>query len=79
MLEGEGGMDLAVFFSPSGLSFVLPMLEEAVRGGMRFCALGPTTRAAVEEAGLECFAEAARPEPGGLRDAILEALEKENS
>jgi uroporphyrinogen-III synthase len=60
------------FFSPSGLAAV----QQATEGPLssyRLAAIGPTTAASLEDAGLSPAAVADTPSPDGLVDAILSA------
>lgn len=79
--ETEGArLELAAFFSPSGVRFALPHLErngffgsESESARLKACAIGPTTRRALEEAGVGCFAVAEKPNAEMLARAIKEA------
>jgi len=68
--------DIIVFFSPSGVKNVLPTLGD-LSNGLNFCAIGPTTRKAIEENGLKCLAEAEKPNPEELVKAILKFFTKQ--
>ncbi|CAH0394447.1 unnamed protein product [Bemisia tabaci] len=70
--------DVAVFFSPSGISFSKPIMTEAFISKVKFIAIGPTTKRALEDAGLPVASTSAKPNPDCLLDAINSALKEES-
>jgi len=67
---------LAIFFSPSGFRFTLQALTSAKVDvtNLLFCAIGATTKRAIEAAGFSCFAEADKPNPESLAKSVSEAI-----
>jgi uroporphyrinogen-III synthase len=69
-----GGVDLAVFASPSAVEAFVAMAGEAARR-VEAVVIGPTTAAAAREAGLAVAAVAEPSTMEGLRAAVLARLE----
>jgi uroporphyrinogen-III synthase len=67
-----------VFFSPSGLEAVR-RTETVDASAYRLAAIGPTTAAALETAGLPVDAVAATPSPEALADALQDARSTESA
>lgn len=64
--------DVAVFFSPSGVKFVVPEFEEldVSLAGVKIVAIGPTTNAALVEYQLPVFGVCPSPTPDGLMHVL---------
>lgn len=65
-------MDFVVFFSPSGVKFTLPILQllEISTESLKFIAIGPSTKASMEENGLKCYKMCAKPSPESLLETL---------
>lgn len=72
-LPPPGGETWLAFFSPSGIEAAQRAEPRGRLEAYHCAAIGPTTGAALEEAGFTPAAVAASPSPEGLVDAILEA------
>ncbi len=73
----SGTLDALTFTSPSTVRNFLAMLDEPAREAAGHCArvaIGPTTAAALEAAGLDAAAVAEQPEAGALARAVASAL-----
>jgi uroporphyrinogen III methyltransferase/synthase len=71
--------DAITFLSPSAFHSFLEMTEEPGRAALRqaklkIVSIGPTTSAAIREAGFAVAAEARSPDAEGLAGAVVEAL-----
>lgn len=71
-LPPPSGETWLAFFSPSGLDAVRAAGVDRL-GDYRFAAIGPTTSAALEDAGIRPDAVAETPSPEGLVTAVLNA------
>ncbi|KAI9206571.1 tetrapyrrole biosynthesis, uroporphyrinogen III synthase [Polychytrium aggregatum] len=73
-LEKHERPDWVVFFSPSGVDMTLPTFQQqSWWGKTAIGSIGPTTTAKLMAEGLSVAAEAARPNPLSLLDAIVHA------
>ncbi|XP_037134907.1 uroporphyrinogen-III synthase [Syngnathus acus] len=73
----QGPPASVAFFSPSGVSFCLPALRGLAGerlAQIKFAAIGPTTRDAVQAAGLGVSCTAEKPTAQHLAEAICKAL-----
>lgn len=68
--------DTLIFFSPSGVNAVLSVLSNVNHNYQcfRMVAIGPTTKAALEDRGQIVFATASQPSPSSLVEALSVAL-----
>ncbi len=73
-LPPPGDETWLTFFSPSGLE-AIQQAETGPLGDYRCAAIGPTTAAALEDAGIAPAAVAGSPTPEALVDAVLRASE----
>lgn len=64
--------DYFAYFSPSGVKFSLPLLRKhgIDLQEIKIIAIGPSTRKALEESGLQCFRMCATPSPESLLEAL---------
>ncbi|KAJ3294581.1 hypothetical protein HK104_003476 [Borealophlyctis nickersoniae] len=68
----DGSVDWVVFFSPSGVDVALPSLQgTSWWSWTRIAAIGPTTGRYLGGAGVKVDAEAVKPSPEALLDAML--------
>jgi uroporphyrinogen-III synthase len=70
--------DLIVFFSPSGVRSLFENVPEFRQNGTRIGAFGPTTSAAVEEAGLRLDVKAPAPQAPSMVAALDQYLAELN-
>jgi uroporphyrinogen-III synthase len=65
-------LQFVVFFSPSGVKFTLPIFKSLAitTENLKFIAIGPSTKACLEENGLQCFKMCAKPSPDSLLDVL---------
>ncbi|SEK65229.1 uroporphyrinogen-III synthase [Chitinophaga rupis] len=70
--------DMIVFFSPSGVRSLFENLPEFQQNGTRIGAFGPTTSAAVEEAGLRLDVKAPAPQAPSMVAALEQYLSELN-
>jgi len=70
--------DMIVFFSPSGVKSLFENLPEFQQNGTRIGAFGPTTSAAVEEAGLRLDVKAPAPQAPSMVAALEQYLAELN-
>ncbi|XP_076234727.1 uroporphyrinogen III synthase 1 [Calliopsis andreniformis] len=70
-----------VFFSPSTVEYVVTLLRKKVydMSNIKAVAIGPVTRQALLDAGLEAIATASKPDPESLLEAINNAQKSEVS
>ncbi len=66
--------DMIVFFSPSGVKSLFENMPEFVQNGTHIGAFGPTTSAAVEEAGLRLDVKAPLPQAPSMAAALEQYL-----
>lgn len=66
--NNEGLPENIVFFSPSGVDFVIPVLKRLNYdfGRSKLFAIGPSTETRISEKGFEPFATAKEPSPQGI-------------
>lgn len=66
-------VDFIVYFSPSGLKFTHPILIDCNFDfkSVKLIALGPSTKKAIEEQDLKCFAMCNKPTPESLLQTLL--------
>ncbi|MCB0760971.1 MAG: uroporphyrinogen-III synthase [Flavobacteriales bacterium] len=62
--------DMLVFFSPSGIESLFKNFPDFTQDSTRIAAFGPTTRQAVEDAGLRCDVSAPHPKAPSMSMAI---------
>jgi uroporphyrinogen-III synthase len=65
------GLDAVAFASPSAVRHAVEAVDDALKH-LRLYSIGPSTSAALREAGLEATAEAAEHSAAGLAQAIIE-------
>ncbi|WP_298736741.1 uroporphyrinogen-III synthase [uncultured Chitinophaga sp.] len=70
--------DMIVFFSPSGVKSLFENFPEFQQNGTRIGAFGPTTSAAVEEAGLRLDVKAPAPQAPSMVAALEQYLAELN-
>lgn len=68
-----------VFFSPSTVEHIVTLLKKKSynTSKVKAVAIGPVTRQALFDIGLECFATASKPDPISLLEAINDAEKNE--
>jgi len=67
--------DWAIFFSPSGVTSSLTILERIYLedfSKIKLMAIGPTTKKEIESAGYEVFRTASKPNPESVSRALLD-------
>lgn len=66
-------IDFIVYFSPSGLKFTHPILEECQFDfkSLKLIALGPSSKKAIEEQNLICYRMCEKPTPESLLETLL--------
>jgi len=75
LLGEEDLPDWMVFFSPSGASYSLPILDRFHQENLsqvRLVAIGPTTQKEIEKLGYQVYRTAGKPTPGAVRQALVE-------
>ncbi len=72
------GYDMMVFFSPSGIVSLKENLPDFQQGDMQIACFGPTTAAAIKEAGLRLDLEAPTAEAPSMTMALEQYLAKNN-
>lgn len=72
------GYDMMVFFSPSGIVSLKENLPDFQQGNMQIACFGPTTAAAIKEAGLRLDLEAPTAEAPSMTMALEQYLAKNN-
>lgn len=70
--------DMIVFFSPSGVKSLFENMPKFKQNGTRIGAFGPTTSAAVEEAGLRLDVKAPAPQAPSMVAALEQYLHEMN-
>jgi uroporphyrinogen-III synthase len=77
--QGElAGYDMMIFFSPSGIVSLKENLPNFVQGDMLIACFGPSTAAAIKEAGLRLDLEAPTVEAPSMTMALEQYLAKTN-
>jgi uroporphyrinogen-III synthase len=71
---GNTVYDMIVFFSPSGVKSLFENMPQFEQNGTRIGAFGPTTSAAVEEAGLRLDVKAPAPQAPSMAAALDQYL-----
>lgn len=72
------GYDMMIFFSPSGIVSLKENLPHFVQGDMQIACFGPSTAAAIKEAGLRLDLEAPTAEAPSMTMALEQYLAKTN-
>ncbi len=72
------GYDMMIFFSPSGIVSLKENLPDFAQGDTQIACFGPTTAAAIKEAGLRLDLEAPTPEAPSMTTALEQYLAKTN-
>lgn len=72
------GYDMMIFFSPSGIVSLKENLPHFVQGDMQIACFGPSTAAAIKEAGLRLDLEAPTAEAPSMTMALEQYLAKAN-
>ena len=72
------GYDMMIFFSPSGIVSLKENLPHFVQGDMQIACFGPSTAAAIKEAGLRLDLEAPTAEAPSMTMALEQHLAKTN-
>ncbi len=72
------GYDMMIFFSPSGIVSLKENLPDFAQGDMQIACFGPTTAAAIKEAGLRLDLEAPTAEAPSMTMALEQYLAKTN-
>ena len=72
------GYDMMIFFSPSGIVSLKENLPDFVQGDVQIACFGPTTAAAIKEAGLRLDLEAPTAEAPSMTMALEQHLAKTN-
>ncbi len=72
------GYDMMIFFSPSGIVSLKENLPDFEQGDMKIACFGPTTAAAIKEAGLRLDLEAPTSEAPSMTMALEQYLAKAN-
>jgi len=72
-------VDFMVYFSPSGIKFTLPLLRkhDINLTSIKIIAIGPSSKKALEEKGLECFHSCKEPTPQSLLETLYNCKVKQ--
>lgn len=72
LIRSEGNPEYLVFFSPSGVEFVIPVLLSMLTdlSVFKFIAIGPSTEKALQTCGQQPWKVAAKPNPKSLCEAL---------
>lgn len=68
----DNAIRIFVFFSPSTVEYVVALLKQKSydMNNIKAVAIGPVTRQAIIDSGLEAFATASKPDPVSLLEAV---------
>jgi uroporphyrinogen-III synthase len=74
----EVNYDILVFFSPSGIKSLRQNFPDFQQNDIKIAAFGPTTAAAVKEAGLRLDIEAPTPQAPSMTMALEQFIKMNN-
>ncbi|XP_064630592.1 uroporphyrinogen-III synthase-like [Lineus longissimus] len=80
LIQKEGVPELVSYFSPSGVQFTKPLLEELkIANKTKYISMGPSTTIELEKQSMPVEGEAKKPTKEGVIEEIIHVLQKYNS